>query len=488
MKTKTVKDGRTVLQNILLQDDTERRDLYFKSRGDLILADKGRVILKPESFLSFHSFFNALSIQHYADIFSIKGLFLNFKYAGEGKAVIKGVNEAGIEETISEFSLAFSNSRKPVSFEIMNAEKHKYIFPVFLSESRELLLESMNYSCKSDVENDCRTAIIICTFKKEKYIKKIISILLAESDLRGKIEVTIVDNAKTLSEGWIEKDFIRIIHNRNYGGAGGFTFGAMQYIDRHDVGCITFMDDDIEFEPDIIKRTYNLHSIAKEENYAICGGMLNLKEPTEMFESGAVFDRFQLKFQPLKQLDLRDDQNLKKVFEREEFDYGAFWYFSFPLSYLKRFGLIAPFFIRGDDVEYGFRLRSQGIRLVSVSGIAVWHEPFYAKDAVWLHYYTYRNLLAVSEIYNSGIGLISVITLWKKFFHNSLRFGYIINDSVMNAFEAYMRGPDFLKSISPDKFHFELTQSFLQDKDYRQERISADVKLLRSNGKIWKAV
>ncbi|HNH08506.1 MAG TPA: hypothetical protein PK683_08385, partial [Leptospiraceae bacterium] len=135
MKTETVKDGRTVLQNILLQDDTERRDLYFKSRGDLILADKGRVILKPESFLSFHSFFNALSIQHYADIFSIKGLFLNFKYAGEGKAVIKGVNEAGIEETISEFSLAFSNSRKPVSFEIMNAEKHKYIFPVFLSES-----------------------------------------------------------------------------------------------------------------------------------------------------------------------------------------------------------------------------------------------------------------------------------------------------------------------------------------------------------------
>jgi len=45
---------------------------------------------------------------------------------------------------------------------------------------------------------------------------------------------------------------------------------------------------------------------------------------------------------------------------------------------LKKIGLLMPFFIKIDDLEFCLRIKFAGA-IVAFPSIAVWHEPFYAK-------------------------------------------------------------------------------------------------------------
>lgn len=55
-----------------------------------------------------------------------------------------------------------------------------------------------------------------------------------------------------------------------------------------------------------------------------------------------------------------------------------------------------PFFIKGDDVEYGMRAAEE---LILMSGIAVWHQDFAGKYTGILEYYIKRNLAIVSSLW-----------------------------------------------------------------------------------------
>jgi galactofuranosylgalactofuranosylrhamnosyl-N-acetylglucosaminyl-diphospho-decaprenol beta-1,5/1,6-galactofuranosyltransferase len=52
-----------------------------------------------------------------------------------------------------------------------------------------------------------------------------------------------------------------------------------------------------------------------------------------------------------------------------------------------------PIFVRGDDIEYGCRLKGQGFHTLVPPGIAIWHEPFDAKSGGWQSYFATRNFL-----------------------------------------------------------------------------------------------
>ena len=55
-------------------------------------------------------------------------------------------------------------------------------------------------------------------------------------------------------------------------------------------------------------------------------------------------------------------------------DYGAWWFFAFPLAAVRRFPF--PFFVRGDDVSFGLDNRFD---IVTLNGIACFGEDFGAK-------------------------------------------------------------------------------------------------------------
>lgn len=56
-------------------------------------------------------------------------------------------------------------------------------------------------------------------------------------------------------------------------------------------------------------------------------------------------------------------------------EYATFIFFGLPTSVLRRVGLPAAFFLRGDDIEYSLRAQADGIAVVTNPNLAAWHEP-----------------------------------------------------------------------------------------------------------------
>ena len=73
----------------------------------------------------------------------------------------------------------------------------------------------------------------------------------------------VVDNGSTLKE--CETNNLRIIHNPNYGGSGGFTRGLIENLKSKTNDYVLLMDDDIDLEPSALEHTYGLLCGLKEE-------------------------------------------------------------------------------------------------------------------------------------------------------------------------------------------------------------------------------
>lgn len=56
-------------------------------------------------------------------------------------------------------------------------------------------------------------------------------------------------------------------------------------------------------------------------------------------------------------------------------EYATFVFFGLPTDTLRRVGLPAAFFLRGDDIEYSLRAQAAGIEVITNPNLAAWHEP-----------------------------------------------------------------------------------------------------------------
>ena len=188
-------------------------------------------------------------------------------------------------------------------------------------------------------------------------------------------------------------EVLQLIEQENHGGAGGFTRAIMEAQNDGLVSHMLLMDDDAELEPEAVRRSA-LFLATSREPLAVGGQMLNAYRPQELVEAGGLYNRRSIRIE-------------SAAWRRAEasstgitfVDYNAWWFFAFPLSAVETVGLPLPLFIRGDDIEFGLRLKTHRIPTVTLPGIAVWHEPFYCKEGGWTGYYDLRNLLVLAMLH-----------------------------------------------------------------------------------------
>lgn len=117
------------------------------------------------------------------------------------------------------------------------------------------------------------------------------------------------------------------------------------------------------------------------------------KRPTQVLEAGAVFGRgtwqlavaqaLQPCILPLEHgADLSDKHVQARLAQTHSSDYPPFIFSLYRLGeYASSHALLpAPFFLRGDDVEYGFHLRNQGVRTSVLGSLLVFQDP---KHSPW---------------------------------------------------------------------------------------------------------
>jgi galactofuranosylgalactofuranosylrhamnosyl-N-acetylglucosaminyl-diphospho-decaprenol beta-1,5/1,6-galactofuranosyltransferase len=189
---------------------------------------------------------------------------------------------------------------------------------------------------------------------------------------------------------------LRVIEQGNFGGAGGFTRGLIEARGIEGATHAVLIDDDVVLEPEALSRAARFFALAEAD--ALLGGhMLDLFRPTHLYEAGALVDSRRLVLQSLHRgLDLGTSHGLDCLLEPDPMHYNGWWFMALPLRLLDEHGWPMPCFIRGDDVAFGLRLHAAGVPTVSMSGVAIWHEPFYAKLHGWHIYYETRNMLAAA--------------------------------------------------------------------------------------------
>lgn len=349
-----------------------------------ILMHKGEV-------LDFTTYFNSLSLKKWKRYTTIKALQLVLKLEGHFQVTFHLYDEEGNVRHIS-----------------VETKSSCFTYPMEAGELDGVLL-GFSLQCISDTGEyfggqwngeftqweDKKIGISITTFKREKYVKRTMNLLHDFQKNHPWLSVLVVDNGSTLEE--MQGDQFRVIHNRNFGGSGGFTRGMIEYVEQGAVDYVLLMDDDIVLETSSLERTFALLSGLKEEykDSFLSGAMLSLEKPCIQYENTARWGKIRLHGEG-KNLNLVKVNNLvqNERVPSQKNRYGAWWYCAIPVHRIKDIGYPLPVFVKGDDMEYGIRNHRE---VMSINGIGVWHQSFQLKISPVVNYYSDRNMLIINN-------------------------------------------------------------------------------------------
>ncbi len=433
--------------------------------------EKKRKLSAHES-LKLSTYFNAFFPVDWYEVTSLQSVYLDVSIKGSGKILLKGILEKNgffIEETLNQ--VEFTNSHSGKIFFPDNWSKYTMIYPEILSTT-EISNFQLSY-CTSDstLEKKISIGVVICTYNRVSYLKKLLE-SFSEIQLKNiNFHICVVDNAKNLNERELKEIYknLTLLPNKNTGGSGGFTRGMM-FFQKTKVEYILLLDDDIYLDERIFERLKSILQLIKEKAFTISGSMFDSLQPSVLYETSAFINFNKLKYETVNYLfHLNHINNLIHISQKENMEYSAWWFCLFPKSFLNELGYSYPFFIRVDDVEFSYRIREKQIPIYRFFGIGIWHEPFYAKDTIWIHYYTVRNLLILSALYSKGSILYQLVKLWAYFMFQVFTFRYIHIEYYTKAIEDYLKGPNFLKNLDTEKFHSELVSFVKSDKDLQKE-------------------
>ena len=153
--------------------------------------------------------------------------------------------------------------------------------------------------------------------------------------------------------------------------------------------------------------------------------------------------------------DITTDVGRDFAARRHKLDFNGWWCFAFPVEAVKQCGLPLPLFIRGDDVEFGFRLSRAGFPTIGWPGVAVWHIPFASKVQPWQSFYDRRNMLFLSEAHSLYSRQRLARSAWGSFANAIRACDHARARAIVAGLEAFNKGAAHLASSSSEH-HSEL--------------------------------
>lgn len=439
------------LYSLVDTEEKSKEPLYIlgaKNRiGHSISMNKGEV-------LDFTTYFNSVSLKKWKRYTTIETLQLVLHLKGRFQVTFQLYDENGNVQKIG-----------------IESESSTFIHSFAISELKGILL-GFTLRCLSDTGiyiggewdgqfslwNDQKIGISITTFKREKYVKKTMQVLQIFQQSHSWLSVLVVDNGSTLEE--VHEHRFRIVHNRNFGGSGGFTRGMIEYVEQSAVDYVLLMDDDIVLETSALERTFSLLSGLKKEyrKSFLAGAMLSMERPTIQYENTAYWDKFISKVMN-HGLDLGNIENLLKngEFKQQVNQYAGWWYCCIPVQRIREIGYPLPFFIKADDMEYGIRNKKE---IILMNGIGVWHEVFSKKISPIIRYYSIRNSLILNH-YADECGLYTLAgavlgRIYKYFSERDFKSLEAMNLAIAD----YLTGFQIITCIPADREMEQILQRF----------------------------
>ncbi len=436
-----------------------------------------RIVLEPSSSISIDTYFGCFPCEPYAEHTTIKDIRAVIELKGRGKIRLHNFTLVQ-DQVIHEFNF-HEEQETDIILPVSLAEYPLGCLYMEVLAEKETEIISIRYEGEGEVSKT-QITIIICSYKRDEYILRNLQLLsdtISEDELlRESLDIICIDNGRTLTA---DISGVRLIQNRNFGGSGGYARGMLA-ADK----CTHFwmMDDDIQFNPSILRRAVSYIRHRKNDEIRLAAGMFSFETPTIQNEATASFNGYTF-ISNGHGLDFSEKSALlNNRIEFPEHVYGGWWSLIMPATN----ELPMPFFIKIDDVEYA--LRNPGT-FVIMNGFGVWHEAFGKKGNAWTEYYTTRNTLIVQDIYPNlphSVFKMMAIRLLKALAYGEPK----CMEAAFRGVEDYAAGAEKFREVNPEQRHREIMEKFsaplMSDMSRKKMLRYAAINVLRPRN--WKSI
>ena len=412
------------------------------------LINKNFLIQRIDN-ISSESYFNLFSIDLWKSCIGAQFIpYCHLEFEGIGYCNIVGIKYDGTKKVLKYY--VRNNS--------INAILSSIFLYYYVEWNEDLNLKKGYYGAKNHKfdTHDISICIITVTFDRNKEIKDLIksfSESLQYNELSKIIELLIVNNNPCTINDEISdyinklkiKNKVKIITSCNSGGSGGFIKG-IEYCKAHSKHShVILCDDDIILHPETIFRTYRLLECQTQKaDTIISGSMFELENQNHchcIYEGLTRRGHHQLHF---GNIDIPSNSNvlaniimsmvLRNESVNNDRDYAAWWYCCIPMTLINKNRPPFQFFIRGDDQEYGIRLKT---KIIALNGIQVWHPAFNSKRTEFRFYLGNRNYTVINFLhfnnYKTNILLHYTIKIWQALQKGNKREILILSKSLEDA-------------------------------------------------------
>lgn len=317
------------------------------------------------------------------------------------------------------------------------------IYPVLTALSEKCTIFGGEYICKNNPTKPVHLGLVICTYQREQELRHTLLEIVEDPALKDLL-IFIVDNGRTLPRDQIPHN-CRLLPNQNYGGSGGFSRGLLDLLDPKKCTHVILMDDDAQLDTETLFRTKKFFEYSPDR--VLAGALLSLEYPCVANEVGAdTHPHNPLQVVPkFNGLNLGISDGLCTWQQWSGAEYGGFWFFSFPLKIVHENGLILPFFLKADDIEFGLRITQKKFQIQIQAGVSV-HHPDFMKFNLTKRYYWVRNMLIVRNLQN-----FSALTIIRGLFSEAIKEFFIGRSGFLLALhqgiEDFLEGPSWLGNV-----------------------------------------
>ena len=372
-------DDCTVLQPLFLPADASIDALYLRYLTGYAEVSDRVLQLQKKAKISFNSYFNSFYESYWQALTGLGKLNLEIECAGSLIVeVFRDTKDYGCHRiafcridaeapTVRRLALPALGSGVGAGGRIF----------VDITARKQSSVRDVRFVTDGEPTCQPHLSVGICTFNRESFLLRNLRALLEEEGLAESLAKIVVVNqgpsfsTPELAELAGNTDRVLLIEQGNLGGCGGFTRTMHEALELEGVTHHVLMDDDAVIDARVLRNLVSLLSFTGDSK-VIGGHMLDLLRPHFLYEAGAVV-KSNTRLKSLHHnIDLREVDALIPFNRYQEVDYNAWWFSAIPIEQIRKAQLPAPIFIRGDDMEYGIRLKELGVKTVAMPGIAVW--------------------------------------------------------------------------------------------------------------------
>lgn len=233
-------------------------------------------------------------------------------------------------------------------------------------------------------------AVVICNYNKRDYVINCIKSVFDSSF--NDFDVYVVDNASTDDSvkaiNNLYNGKVYLIQNQvNLGGSGGFNTGIEKVLNKN-YKYIMLLDNDVVLDREAIQKLYEF--LETNLDVGIVGSKICfLDNPEYIQELGADIDFNNFTIKPYYK-NYIDNELIPEIVEC---DYVPACSLLVRTSTIRKVGIMkSSNFIYWDDIEWGYRFKKAGYRVVAYSKSKVCHKMGAAiKENTFATYYFWRN-------------------------------------------------------------------------------------------------